>query len=499
MRARWWLGGTLALTVLACAPPGGDGVDPQPAVSGAIITNRNLDVLFMVDDSSSMRLQQTNLLTNFPMFMDVLKALPGGLPNIHVAVISSDMGAGDGSIAGCNAAGGKQGIFQYTPRGTCTASPLTPGATYLSNVGGQANYTGDISAAFSCIAALGEAGCGFEHQFASILRALGADGRAAPAENQGFLRRDALLAIVMITNEDDCSARPDVALFDTNSNTTLSSQLGPPSNFRCNEFGHVCTGGRPVRRAPGGEVTATVTLQSCTSAECNGALTPVSEFVTRIKALKAAPASEILLAAIAGPPTPYVVGWKAPSTSDSGPWPIIAHSCTAADTSFADPGVRVAQAVSAFGANGLMSSICEANYGPALQQIATRIGTLLAAGGGTGGAPGSIVGCPPTGLGGAGGGSGGATGAGGTPDAGIGAGGATGGEGGGTTGAAGEGGSITGAGGTGMRPRSSGGGWCQVGGGGEAANLSGVAFLITAWLARGRRRGRPGRARRARG
>src|SRR5205814_1796196 len=153
------------------------------AAQSAAIANRNLDLLFMIDNSSSMRLSQTNLLNNFPTFMDVLKNLPGGLPNIHVAVVSSDMGAGDGSVAGCDNTGGNQGIFQYTPRGTCTSTTLQPNATYISNVGGVANYSAtDISTVFSCIAALGETGCGFEHQFASVLRALGADGSPAPAE-----------------------------------------------------------------------------------------------------------------------------------------------------------------------------------------------------------------------------------------------------------------------------------------------------------------------------
>ena len=44
----------------------------------------------------------------------------------------------------------------------------------------------------------------------------------------------------MITNEDDCSATPGVPLFDTGSNTNIFSQLGPPANFRCGEFGHLC-------------------------------------------------------------------------------------------------------------------------------------------------------------------------------------------------------------------------------------------------------------------
>src|SRR5437868_1798050 len=131
----------LALTgVVAVSACASDEIDtPQPAQSAAI-ANRNLDVLFMIDNSSSMRLSQSNL------------------------------------------------------------------------------------------------------------RALGADGRgAAPAENQGFLRQDALLAIVMVTNEDDCSARAGIQLYDTSSNQSVNSVLGPPSNFRCNEFGHLCNGARPPR------------------------------------------------------------------------------------------------------------------------------------------------------------------------------------------------------------------------------------------------------------
>ena len=70
----------------------------------------------------------------------------------------------------------------------------------------MANYTGNLADTFTCIAALGEDGCGYEQQFTAITRALGADGQAPPAENQGFLRDDAYLAIVLITNEDDCSS-----------------------------------------------------------------------------------------------------------------------------------------------------------------------------------------------------------------------------------------------------------------------------------------------------
>ena len=93
------------------------------------------------------------------------------------------------------------------------------------------NYAGNLPDVFTCIAALGQEGCGFEHQFAAITRALGADGQPAPVENQGFLRRDAYLAIVMITNEDDCSVPAGVPLFDTSANLTLASCSGRPATF----------------------------------------------------------------------------------------------------------------------------------------------------------------------------------------------------------------------------------------------------------------------------
>jgi hypothetical protein len=214
------------------------------------------------------------------------------------------------------------------------------------------------------------------------LRSLGADGRGAPAENQGFLRPEAYLAIILITNEDDCSATPGVPLFDTGSNTNIMSQLGPPANYRCNEFGHICAGGHPVRMAPGNDVTATMPYTDCTSNDGEGYLLSVIDTANRIKALKADP-SQVIVAAITGPNVPYTVKWKAPSTADTScgamscPWPYIDHSCTASDGSFADPGVRVGEFVNQFGANGLNVSICATDFAPSLQRIGELINASL--------------------------------------------------------------------------------------------------------------------------
>ena len=248
--------------------------------------NRNVDMLFLIDDSSSMRLSQENLQRNFPAFMTTLRGMPGGpgLPNLHVAVISSDMGAGDGSVQGCDSSGGKNGIFQYTPRGNCATNPLN-GATYIIDSGGQKNYTGTLEEAFTCIAALGESGCGFEHQFAAITRALGADGRAAPSENQGFLRPEAYLAIVMITNEDDCSASPGdgpngrIPLFDTGSNTTSCRSSARPRTSAATSSVTCADGMKPepqrAEQRHHGDGQATTTARRTTpTAICSASGTP---------------------------------------------------------------------------------------------------------------------------------------------------------------------------------------------------------------------------------
>ena len=158
------------------------------------------------------------------------------------------------------------------------------------------------------------------------------DPALAPAENLGFLRREASLAVIMISNEDDCSANPGVPLYETSINQTITSQLGPPTNFRCNEFGHLCRGFRPPR-------TATGLLRDCQSNETDGYLESVTSFIDFLRGLKSDPAN-VFVATVAGPPTPYQVRVKPPTIADTADWPEIGHSCTTADGASADPAVR---------------------------------------------------------------------------------------------------------------------------------------------------------------
>ena len=188
----------------------------------------------------------------------------------------------------------------------------------------------------------------------------------------------------MITNEDDCSAAPGVALYNTASNSDLMSKLGPLDNFRCNEFGHICDGGHPGRFAPNNDPNATVSYTDCISNETEGFLLGVEDTAARLRTLKADD-GQIMVAAITGPRAPYVVGWVKPRTQDRScgqdvcPWPEIRHSCMADDGSFGDPSVRISQLVDEFHDNGRLISICDGDFAPALGSIADNIAKYVQA------------------------------------------------------------------------------------------------------------------------
>ena len=366
---------------------GGDG---GPDASGAYVTGTltqsmpKVDILFVLDDWSSTTIQQVKLLSQIPTFMQVLQALPQGLPSIHVAVISADMGADTGTTnTGCSATGGDDGVFQNALRGTCVDSTLQAGATFVADdaSGTTKNFTAPdpmgISTVLQCIALLGGSGCGFPQPLAAAARALGADGQPAPTQNAGFLRDDAALAIILLTNQDDCSV-PAGSDFFTASSTKVSDPLGPLGHYRCNEYGHLCSGVAPPRLSPNpNDLTTAVTLENCVSNE-SGMLTPVASVAAGIKALKADP-SRILAAAITSPATPYTVMWQPPrSGADTQPWPVVEASCTNnGDGTFGDPSVRTAQWIEAFGDNGFLASICDNTYVASVSAIASKIGALV--------------------------------------------------------------------------------------------------------------------------
>jgi len=260
--------------------------------------NNKADILFMVDNSNSMEPKQTSLKQYFPNFIQPLKDLPTK-PDLHLAVITSDLGAGQFTPPSCDTIGGDQGILQNTPNGaTCATAHLNNTADRFlsyapdSSGGAAANFIGDIADAFACYAAVGTGGCGFEHQLASVRAAFDVAfdpchaGTSCTAElNAGFLRPDAALAVVLVTDEDDCSAPANSTLFDP-TQTTLASELGPLTSYRCFQFGALCDGADPGR-SPGSKLNCEVGTFQPDKPEHQ--LTPVETFAAFLKGLKADP------------------------------------------------------------------------------------------------------------------------------------------------------------------------------------------------------------------
>jgi hypothetical protein len=82
-----------------------------------------------------------SLAANFPQFINVLANLEGGLPNVHIGVVSSDMGGarrarpGDGGCAGL----GDNGALQA--RAACNVSGLFLSTTSTTAAAGAPSTT----------------------------------------------------------------------------------------------------------------------------------------------------------------------------------------------------------------------------------------------------------------------------------------------------------------------------------------------------------------------
>ena len=344
--------GPVAAATVECPP----GQSPRVIPAGGPI---KLDLLFMLDDSPSMSEEQANLARNFPRLIDALKTMPSGFPDLHLGVVSSDLGTGNSSVPGvCGTSMGDRGALQARP-GCGLDDDARP---YLvSEAGGSVtNFTGDISEVFACMAKLGTLGCGFEHQMQAVRMALS----GFIPDNQGFLRPDAHLAVVLVTDEDDCSAPADSTMYDG-----VVQEID--SSLRCSIAGHLCNGVPPPT-----EVFSTP-LANCTAApDGGGQLIPVQTFIDEMRRLRT---QSVSVSVIAGWPqeetgATYRIGY-----GEDGLRPDALSSlaiCRSANGAAA-VGLRLKQFVDAFGAAGKIISICQDDFSDAMGQIGDLINTTV--------------------------------------------------------------------------------------------------------------------------
>jgi hypothetical protein len=329
------------------AAPDSGAVDAPPTVDGVGSASK-LDLVFVIDNSSSMTEEQNALRTNFPQFIVALAALPGGLPDLRIAILSSNLGAGPTALAPECTPGGDGGRFQIRPE--CGLIPATSGRFLRLDRAGNANFPGGaakLGEMFACLAALGTGGCGYEHPLASLAAALGPTNN----ENAGFLRDDALLAIVILSDEDDCSAAPNADFFAN----LIPMQSG---SVRCSLRGHTCNG-QPLPVLPFAAALSACTPYVRGAGEATSRLTDVATFVDVIKAAKKGRTDQVLVSAIVGwddnPSAQYTLIERPSSRGgtelDTGP------ICQNPGTGTATPALRLHAFAKAF-PNHTVHSIC---------------------------------------------------------------------------------------------------------------------------------------------
>lgn len=359
---------------------GSAAVPPAPGLTRSeqlldVSPARKLDLLFMIDNSNSMKEEQDSLKANFPRFISELRKIPGPngleLPDLRIAIVSSDVGAGPESIGNCFPQGDR-GRFQV--KSGCGLDKNLAHWLAVQENGAKTNFTGRLEDVFSCMASLGVDGCGYEHQLQSIRAALS----TMNPENQGFLRPDAYLGIVILSDEDDCSAPPNTDLF-------LSMIDGHNPNLRCALEGHTCQG----RMVPPQDFSAP--LAECRATEAGKTkLIPVEEVVRAVRAAKGGADGRIVVGAIIGwneqPGALYEIRKNIPggggATSDGAL--DLQPTCRSAN-GVATPAIRLKAFADAFGPDGAGThGICQSNLSGPLatigKKIADRLGnTCLAA------------------------------------------------------------------------------------------------------------------------
>lgn len=377
---------------------------------------RALDVLFIIDDSPSMAEEQDKLAEQVPRLVNLL--LTGGIDidnstplgefpaveSLHVAIVTPDLGYSTfpptpnepptqvnvnfKPTERCtrNNGNGLAGFMQIEGSRTACTAQTPPEDTFYLNFP-EAGFTQqDFIDDVECVTGQTD-GCGFEQQLEAIL------AQDRNSANAGFSRQDALLAVILITDEDDCSTT-DPRVFDT------VPSAGDPNPSPDNPF--------PGPLTDNGEVKFNL---RCT--EHADALQTIERYVEGIAALKDDP-SQVVFAAITGIPedesldlmegetpedryTRILDDSRMQAVPDPGPDGVpdtadddvpaqqLTPACTATDGSGdAVPGRRIVEvarglAAGETGVGTVVESICAADYAPALNAIIDPIAARLRA------------------------------------------------------------------------------------------------------------------------
>ncbi|MBL4687483.1 MAG: hypothetical protein JKY37_23005 [Nannocystaceae bacterium] len=156
---------------------------------------RAVDFLFVIDNSESMQPHQDNLRSSFDPFIESIYSSLDDVDDYHVGVVTTD--AYRDNEPGCKKLGALVTMVDGPGPDSVDCGPFTDGERYMTQ-------NDDLAATFSCAVAVGTAGSRDEAPMRAMSRAVAGGGWEWFSDcNSDFVRDDALLVTVIITDEGD--------------------------------------------------------------------------------------------------------------------------------------------------------------------------------------------------------------------------------------------------------------------------------------------------------
>jgi len=174
-----------------------------------------VDFLFVIDNSGSMYTAQSNLIANFPAFIDGIQATLTDVDSYHVGIATSDDYSGN--PLGCRSLGALVTSTTGGDSSNATCGPYADGFNYITE-------QDDLAESFACAAQVGTSGDAYELTMNAVETAISDEFNAPGACNEGFIRDNALLVVVVISDEADGPGDPDGA-------PPLYSSTGTPQSW----------------------------------------------------------------------------------------------------------------------------------------------------------------------------------------------------------------------------------------------------------------------------
>ncbi len=413
-------------------PPTASGDDSSGGDGGTaegifIAVNRDVDILFVIDNSGSMGEEQANLSENIGSFLEVLES-DEVKANYRLGITTtddsnywckgagvSDAESGQFVLSSCRS---RLGDFYFSGDDTdaeaaCTdfceldSIEIQPTTTHddptpsrrpwVERTEGATNLPAGVSStqALQCFTPQGINGCGFESHLESMWKALRLAEQVGQSQS-GFLRDNAVLSIVFVSDEADCSFNRDLQ------NTVFGEEgVGnqvfwslpdvqqSPTSAVCWNAGVSCDFGLSS------EQCTAVNLDvdgNETENEDAASLYPLSKYTSFVQTIEADkktqnPGQEVMVSAIVGVPENYPELQQlnyAPGADATNPDSFqarfgIGQGCSS-QVAEAVPPVRLKEFAEQFlvGDNDTnLFSVCSTNYGSALGAIAESIGDQL--------------------------------------------------------------------------------------------------------------------------